>query len=196
MSSAVAFETVLPTDWSAETTSSWVRSDDRAAQALGFVRDGVITGEGPTTRGRMHFSRAIDAADASLCAHILTAPALANAPVSRGEAEMLFAIDVAGSERSDGGRFDDLFAKAVVHHAVAASGLPVPPRSVALAPETQIDRWAPLQAAAINGEVLRWLAQQMRSQRRPNRALLALTAALVGVAALPLAQSVPVAFDL
>lgn len=26
-----------------------------AAQALGIVRDGIITGEGPTTRGRVHF---------------------------------------------------------------------------------------------------------------------------------------------
>ncbi len=33
-----------------------------AAQALAVVRDGVITGEGPTTKGRVHFSRALDAA--------------------------------------------------------------------------------------------------------------------------------------
>jgi hypothetical protein len=30
--------------------------------------------------------------------------------------------------------FDDLLAKAVVHHAASASGLPVPPRTVALSP--------------------------------------------------------------
>ena len=34
-----------------------------AAQALAVVRDGVITGEGPTTKGRVHFSRALDADD-------------------------------------------------------------------------------------------------------------------------------------
>ena len=28
-----------------------------AAHALTIVRDGVITGEGPTTKGRIHFSR-------------------------------------------------------------------------------------------------------------------------------------------
>ena len=44
-----------------------------AAHALTIVRDGVITGEGPTTKGRMHFSRALDADDAAWCARILTA---------------------------------------------------------------------------------------------------------------------------
>jgi len=36
---------------------------DTAAHALSIVRDGVITGEGPTTKGRVHFSRSIDADD-------------------------------------------------------------------------------------------------------------------------------------
>ena len=40
---------------------------DSAALALTVVRDGVITGEGPTTRGRVHFSRALDAFDAAWC---------------------------------------------------------------------------------------------------------------------------------
>ena len=44
-----------------------------AAHALTIVRDGVITGEGPTTKGRIHFSRALDADDAAWCARILTA---------------------------------------------------------------------------------------------------------------------------
>src|SRR5207237_1237671 len=38
---------------------------DHAAQALGLVRDGIITGEGPTTKGRRHSWRDLDAADAS-----------------------------------------------------------------------------------------------------------------------------------
>ena len=49
---------------------------DTAAQALAVVRDGVITGEGPTTKGRVHFSRALDAFDAAWCARILTATAV------------------------------------------------------------------------------------------------------------------------
>src|ERR1700727_2157834 len=63
---------------------------DLAVCALSIVRDGVITGEGPTTRGRIHFSRALDAQDAAWCVRILTAMAVADEPVSRAEAEALF----------------------------------------------------------------------------------------------------------
>ena len=42
-----------------------------AAHALTIVRDGVITGEGPTTKGRIHFSRALDADDAAWCVRFL-----------------------------------------------------------------------------------------------------------------------------
>src|SRR4249920_308808 len=125
-----------------------------AALALTIVRDGVITGEGPTTRGRVHFSRALDADDADLCARILTSTAVEHQPVSRAEAEALFEIDDAAAERSDNGRFDDLLAKAVVHHAASASGLPVPSRAVALSPDTDIESWAPTQAAKIDTKVL------------------------------------------
>src|SRR5438477_13068512 len=82
-----------------------------AALALAVVRDGVITGEGPTTRGRIHFSRALDADDAAWCARILTAAAVEAQPVSRAEAEALFEINDAATERSDDGQFDDLLAK-------------------------------------------------------------------------------------
>ncbi|MEO6781508.1 MAG: hypothetical protein ABI407_09940, partial [Bradyrhizobium sp.] len=51
-----------------------------AALALTVVRVGVITGEGPTTRGRVHFSRALDADDAAWCARILTATAVEHQP--------------------------------------------------------------------------------------------------------------------
>src|SRR6202140_3766883 len=74
---------------------------DVAVCALGIVRDGVITGEGPTTRGRIHFSRALDARDAAWCARILTATAVADEPVSRAEAEALFEINAVATERSD-----------------------------------------------------------------------------------------------
>ena len=159
-----------------------------AAQALAIVRDGVITGEGPTTKGRIHFSRALDAKDADLCARILTAKAVANQPVSRAEAETLFQINEAAAERSDDGQFDDLFAKAIVHHAASASGLPVPSRAVALSPDTAIDSWAPTQAIGVNIEVLEWIASQMRGKHRSNRMLMALVATLVGAATLPMAS--------
>ncbi len=160
-----------------------------AALALGIVRDGVITGEGPTTKGRIHYSRALDVEDAVLCAKILTATAVEQQPVSRAEAEALFEIDAAATERSDDGLFDDLFAKAVVHHAASASGLPVPSRAIALAPETAIESWAPPQAGNVNTEVLEWISRQMRSSRRSNHRLERLVGALVGAATLPMVQS-------
>src|SRR4029079_821070 len=116
------------------------------ALALSFVRDGVLTGEGPTAEGRVHFSRSLDKDDAAWCARILTAASVDSQPVSRAEAEALFQINDAATERLDDGRFDDLFAKAIVHHAASASGLPVPPRAVALSPDTAIESWAPTKA--------------------------------------------------
>jgi hypothetical protein len=166
-----------------------------AARALAVVRDGVITGEGPTTRGRVHFSRALDRHDAAWCARILTATAVENQPVSRAEAAALFEIDNAAAERSDEGRFDDLLAKAVVHHAASVSGLPVPPRTVALAPATSIESWGPTKAVSVDTEVLEWIAAQMRGKRCSNRTLKTLVATIVGVAALPLVQ-MPNVFDI
>jgi hypothetical protein len=166
-----------------------------AAHALTIVRDGVITGEGPTTKGRIHFSRTLDADDAAWCARILTATAVEHQPVSRAEAEALFEINDAAAERSDEGRFDDLLVKAVAHHAASASGLPVPPRTVALSPDTAIESWAPTQALKVDTEVLEWIASQMRGKRRSNRTLTALVATFVGAAALPLAH-LPNVFDI
>ena len=159
-----------------------------AAHALTIVRDGVITGEGPTTKGRIHFSRALDADDAAWCARILTADAVEHQPVCRAEVEALFEIHDAAAERSDGGRFDDLLTKAVAHHAAAEAGLKVPPRTVALAPDTAIESWAPANAIKGNTEALQWIAGQMRGKRRSNRTLMAMVASVIGAAAVPLSQ--------
>ncbi|MBR0801668.1 hypothetical protein JQ615_40690 [Bradyrhizobium jicamae] len=167
-----------------------------AAHALTIVRDGVITGEGPTTRGRIHFSRSLDADDAAWCARILMAAAVAHQPVSRAEVEALFEINEAAAERSDEGRFDDLLAKAVAHHAASESGLPVPPRDVALSPDTDLEDWAPAQATKMDSKVLEWIASQMRGKRRSGRALAAMVATLVGATALPLAAQLPNVFDI
>ena len=168
---------------------------DSAAYALTIVRDGVITGEGPTTKGRVHFSRSLDGDDAALCARILTASAVEHEPVSRAEAEALFEIAGAATERSDDGRFDDLLAKAIAHHAAAMSGLPVPPRTVALSPDTDIESWAPADAKGVDTDVLEWIANQMRIKRNSNRTLMAMVATIVGAAALPLSQ-LPNVFDI
>jgi hypothetical protein len=159
------------------------------------VRDGVITGEGPTTRGRVHFSRALDADDTAWCERILTASAVEHQPVSRAEATVLFEINDAAAERSDDGRFDDLLAKAVVHHAASVSGLPVPSRTVALSPDTAIESWATIPAKGVDSEVLKWIASQMRGKRRSNRTLMRLVATIVGAAALPL-TTLPNVFDI
>src|ERR1700739_2157707 len=166
-----------------------------AALALSAVRAAVSTGKGPTTRGRVHFSRALDADDAAWCARILTATAVEHQPVSRAEAEALFEINDAATERSDNGRFDDLLAKAVVHHAASVSGLPVPSRTVALSPETAIESWAPARPAGVDTDVLEWIASQMRGKHRSNRTLMSLVATIVGVAALPLTH-LPNVFDI
>lgn len=170
--------------------SSPVATGAEAASALTIVRDGVITGEGPTTAGRVHFSRSLDAHDADWCARILTARAINETAVSREEAQALFQIDEAAAERSDNGKFDDLFAKAILHHAASVSGLPVPSRAVALSPETALESWAPSRSTDVNVEVLEWIAAQMRGKRRTSRTLMTIIAALFG-AAVPLAQSLP-----
>lgn len=167
-----------------------------AAHALTIVRDGVITGEGPTTKGRIHFSRSLDADDAAWCARILTASAVEHQPVSRAEAEALFEINDAAAERSDDGRFDDLLAKAIAHHAASQLGLPVPPRTVALSPDTDIESWAPSKAIANDTQVLQWIASQMRGKRRGNHTLAALVATLIGATALPLAAQLPQVLDI
>ncbi|WP_439409830.1 hypothetical protein ACNJX9_18570 [Bradyrhizobium sp. DASA03076] len=169
---------------------------DTAAHALTIVRDGVITGEGPTTKGRVHFSRSIDADDTAWCARILTAAAVNDQPVSRAEAEALFEINEAATERADGGRFDDLLAKAVAHYAASASGLKVPPRCVALAQDTDIESWAPSYASKVKSEMLEWIAGQMRGKRQNNRRLMAMVATFLGATALPLAGQLPNVFDI
>jgi hypothetical protein len=72
---------------------------------------------------------------------------VADQPVSRAEAEALFEINAAASERSDNGQFDDLFARAIVHHAASASGFTVPSRTVALSLDTALKAWAPTSTA-------------------------------------------------
>src|SRR4029078_5343627 len=126
--------------------------------------------------------------DAAWCARILTLSAVEHQPVSRAEVEALFEISDDAGERTDEGRFDDLLAKAVAHHAASVSGLPVPPRTVALSPDTDIESWAPPNASRVSTEVLEWIASQMRGKRRSNRTLAAMVATLAGVAALPLAH--------
>jgi hypothetical protein len=109
--------------------------------------------------------------------------AAADEPVSRAEADVRFEISAAVSERSDNGQFDDLFAKAIVHHAASASGLPVPSRSIALSPDTAIESWAPTHATCLDIEVQEWVASQTRSKFRGDATVMKLFAAIIGIGA-------------
>jgi hypothetical protein len=146
--------------------------------ALCAVRNGVITGEGPTTTGRIHYSRCIDAVDAALIRRILIAGG--NRAITRAEADVLFEIHDAAFERTDGGAFDDLFAKAIAHHVLAAAGHRVPARATALT--SPLADWAALDDVAVRGEIAAWLDTSLRRKGRNHGPLTALTA-FVGTAA-------------
>lgn len=68
----------------------------------------------------------------------------------------LFAIDAVGSERVDDGRFDDLLAKAVLHHLMGAAGVTIPGRERALARDNPLDSWG--SAIVLAAEPRSWLA--------------------------------------
>ena len=160
-----------------------------AARALEVVRHGVITGEGPTSAGRIHFSRAIDSTDTEWVRRILVAGG--RGAVTRAEADALFDIHEAAMERMDGGAFDCLLAKAVAHHVLSTCHHRVPDRATALAATTPLADWAT--DAALDRDVAAWLAARLR--RRPgNQARLAPLAALLGPAECPPAPAL--AFDL
>ena len=94
----------------------------RSAAALEQLCRGIITGEGCTACGRAHFSRTIDAEDTALCTRILILAGRGGQAVTRPEADAMFEIHAAGLERLDGGLFDDLLARAVMHHVLRTSG--------------------------------------------------------------------------
>jgi hypothetical protein len=130
-----------------------------------------------------HFSRTIDADDTSVCARIMA--------VSREEADALFAIDAAGSERCDDGRFDDLLAKAVVHYLMSASGADVPGREIALAPEIPLAAWASV--VDLDGELRNWIEARL-GEMKPSSAAARTIAATVFITSAPRSQSeLPVA---
>jgi hypothetical protein len=168
---------------------------DLSVAALQDVLNGIITGEGPTASGRVHFSRTLDPADAALCARILEgAGGTEGLPVTRLEADVLFDIDAAAAERTDNGCFGDLFVKSIAHCALAAAGHKVPPRQVALAPATDLSTWAN-RSTGIDGEVLAWIGAHVHNRRRLKSTLTGLSTFLSNVGATVSFPSV-VTFDL
>jgi hypothetical protein len=106
----------------------------------------------------------------------------AGAPVTRAEADVLFDIDAAATERSDNGRFDNLLVKSVVHCVLAEAGQKVPPRQVALCPTTELSSWAS-RSADVDGEVLVWIASHVHSKKRLKSTLMGISAFLTGIGA-------------
>jgi hypothetical protein len=154
--------------------------------ALRGVLNGIITGEGPTTLGRVHFSRTLDPADAALCARILHGGGgAAGMPVTRREVEVLFQIDAAAAERTDGGVFTELFVKAIAHCALSQAGHQVPPRQVALARHTALSSWTS-RSTGVSREVLAWITAQVRAGRRTPAMLAELSRLLSRIGAAPL----------
>jgi hypothetical protein len=165
-----------PEELIAEVAKSTSDIAARSAAALAQVRDDIIVGEGPTVTGRVHFSRTIDADDAALCARILTAAGRTGLSVTRAEADALFAINAAGGERCDDGRFDDLLAKAVMHHLMSAAGVAVPSRASALDVENPLVAWA--SAIDLDREQRSWVEYHLGQMKSASCAARAIHAVL------------------
>jgi hypothetical protein len=167
-----------------------------AVEALSEVRRGIMTGEGPTTQGRAHFSRTLDAEDAALIAQILCAAGgEAGKPVTRAEAEILLDIHEMAVERADDGRFDELFVKAISHHVLSVAGRAVPPRQSALASSTPLQSWAsPADFETVDREIAAWLTARL-NRRRLSPTLHPLATALIGAGAVPFAMSIAHVLD-
>jgi CheY-like chemotaxis protein len=181
----------------AEFTASKGSAPVLAALALTEVWRGVITGEGPTASGRVHFSRTIDAEDTALCRRILIAAGgPTGTPVSREEVDILIDIQEAAIERKDNGAFDELFAKAIAHHMIAAAGRAVPPRPVALASEIPLRSWAsPADFETVDREIAAWIAPHLQGKRRFVTALGTIATTLIGARAAPVAVSIANVLD-
>ena len=94
------------------------------AFALRQVLAAIITGEGPLSNGRIHFSRVVDAHDVALLRRVLTAGGGGEGrAVSRQEADVLFDIYDATCGAANDPAFETLFVRAIVQHVRAASRL-------------------------------------------------------------------------
>ena len=167
-----------------------------SAAALVQVCHAVITGEGPSVAGRVHFSRTLDVDDAILCERILILAGHNGDPVSRMEIDALFDINAAASERCDEGRFDVLLAKATMHHVMSACGCNVPRREIALTPAGSMESWT--SAVCVSLDIKSWLAMRLRELKPSGMAARAIAKAVSGAEPPDHGKEVPIAslFDL
>jgi hypothetical protein len=184
------------TELLAEISTAQSDITSRSAAALAQVCREVITGEGPTVAGRVHFSRTLDADDVALCARILILAGRNGDPVSRAEADALFDIHAVSGERCDGGRFDDLLVKAVMHHVMSSCGRNVPYRELALAPATPMEKW--ISSLAPDADVRAWLDTRLSELSPPSDAARAIAEAVSGTVPPDFLKEVPAGalFDL
>jgi hypothetical protein len=92
-----------------------------ATFALRQIQHAAMTGEGPAARGRIHFSRVIDAADTAMIARLLQiAKGDKRRIISRPEAEILFDMAEACTGANDPA-WDGLFAEAIQAHLLATN---------------------------------------------------------------------------
>jgi hypothetical protein len=183
-------------DLLAEISTAQSDITSHSAAALAQICRAVITGEGPTVAGRVHFSRTLDADDAALCARILIHAGQKSDPVSRAEADALFDINAAGGERCGGGCFDDLLAKAVTHHVMSSCGRNVPRREIALAAETSMEGWTSV--VEPDADVRSWLDMRLRELSPSSIAARAIAKAISGTEPPDSRKEVPIGalFDL
>jgi hypothetical protein len=109
--------------------------------ALDQVRNAVLHGGGPLRSGKVLEPGVVTAGDVDLLRRILFAfGSDGNLAVTRLEAEVLFDIDEATAQADNCRAWPELFIKAVAGSMLAASGYAAPPREMALAQESFLDR--------------------------------------------------------
>lgn len=107
------------------------------AFALRQVLAAIITGEGPLSLGRIHFSRTVDAQDVLLLRRVLMAGGGGEGrAVSRQEADALFDIHDATCGAANDPAFEPLFVRSIVQHVRAASSLHAGSRASLALPST------------------------------------------------------------
>lgn len=163
------------------------------AFALRQILAAIITGEGPLSAGRIHFSRVVDAPDVALLRRVLAAGGGGDGrPVSRQEADALFDIHDATCGAANDPAFEPLFVRAVVQHVRAASNLHAGSRASLSTPSVDTfngvhmaldmlalagfrrDLDALVEKVTLTRETADWLTERLSREGRVSSALSAL----------------------
>jgi hypothetical protein len=146
--------------------------------ALEQVKEAVLSGAGPLRSGKILEPGIVSESDVNLLRRILYAAASDGCiAVTRVEADVLFEIDESSSGGDNHPAWTDLFVKAIANCVMAASGYAPPPRKVALAGESWLDRRGDLSLDAIMRGVgsLKGLLAGYREQSAEEGAIARLT---------------------